>query len=236
MYNIRVQSVNYFTLTSEDNERAAHFAKTCMKSFKKRIEPTLATYAATPDKMTCITCTTVSEPDTAAAIAVISKKVLTTLQGKVFTGNHYVFLMTHPLQGKKTSAHVGYSTNPMYDVYLHNTLAIPDRTTSAAAPHWILDMVLGPFISAEIAIECSKELVSHTRGKDSKRKKAILLSRIYNVPLYSASIKPSVALKEYLREKAPAYYIDCYEKMINGKPKPAAAASRRDKRHKKKKN
>lgn len=231
MFNIRAGSINHFTTTPKGDDNS--FSKQCLAAFKKTILPCVAHYVSTPTNCTQITFTsqetsrTLSSSSSSSSssseelaaeytesIIEVPKNVMAILQGKPFTGVYYAYLMTHSLYGKKTSAHVGYSTNPMYDVYLHNTLAFNDRTTSAAAPHWILDMVLGAFLSVELAIECTKEWVSHTRGKESKRKKAYFLSRIYKVPLYSAAVKPSVTLREYLTVNAPPKYTTCYEQMI----------------------
>ena len=240
MYNIKAQSINHFSTLriegEEEDAAMATFVRNCLKAFKKTIQPTVEHFADCPTSCTQIsfvsndTSSTSSSPDGTEeevegmidneSIMVLPKAVLSTLQGKPFAGTHYAFLMTHPLYGKKTSANIGYSTNPMYDVHLHNTYAINDRTTSAAAPHWILDIVLGPFISAEIAIECTKEWVSNTRGKKSKRAKAVLLSRAYNVPLYSVAIKPILSLREYLAMNAPPNYMECYEKMISSLDNP----------------
>lgn len=245
----------------DEDSVMGRFVRDCLAAFKKTIQPTIEHYADLPTQCVQIAFTSIdtsssSSTDTneeensgismsvecipaqAAAeqcsIMIVPKRVLSTLQRKPFLGLHYAFLMTHPLFGKKTSANVGYSTNPMYDVHLHNTLAINDRTTSAAAPHWILDIVLGPFISVELAIECTKEWVTHTRGKKSKRKKAYFLSRIYDVPLYAAATKPTVTLRDYLAENAPPNYMECYEKMLNS-PHAYIHQPKSNKRQKKKK-
>jgi hypothetical protein len=166
---------------------------------------------------------------------VLPKNILSILEGKPCGGFHFAFLMTHPLYGKKTSANIAYSTNPMRDVYLHNILAMGDRTTSAAAPHWVLDIVLGPFISADKAIECTQDWVSHTRGKESKRKKAKFLSRIYGVPLYSASIKPDIPLRQYLQENAPPSYMAKYEAILKSSSTRHSSSSSSTTQHKAKK-
>lgn len=247
---------------NDDDSVMGRFVRDCLAAFKKTIQPTIEHYADLPTQCAQIAFTSTdtesssSSTDTIeeenngisvgvestptqtgveqSSIMIVPKRVLSTLQRKPFLGVHYAFLMTHPLFGKKTSANVGYSTNPMYDVHLHNSLAINDRTTSAAAPHWILDIVLGPFISVELAIECTKEWVSHTRGKKSKRKKAYFLSRIYDVPLYAVATKPTVSLRDYLLENAPPNYTECYEKMLNS-PHAYIHQPKSNKRQKKKK-
>lgn len=226
MFNIRAHSLNRFTTKARDENDdpgMTSFIESCLASFEKTIHPSVAHYADLPTKHTGVYFASEDTPSSSSSsssdedetsIMVIPKNVLSILEGKPCGGLHFAFLMTHPLYGKKTSANVAYSTNPMRDVYLHNILAMGDRTTSAAAPHWILDMVLGPFITADMAIECTEEWVSHTRGKDSKRKKATFLSRIYNVPLYSASIKPDIPPRQYVRNNAPPSYLARYDKLL----------------------
>jgi len=192
------------------------FLRNCIASFNQRIKPTLGDDVSEEIHITPVIITH-KKAEENEGIIVVSKSILCTLENRLFTGNHYSFLMTHPLYGKKTSANVGYSTNPAHDVYLHNHLLTNDRTTSAAAPHWILDMVLGPFISVERAVECSKDWVNNSRGMTSKRKRASLLSRIYNVPLYDVAKKPSVPLEEYLATNAPPVYTQHYKRMVSQK-------------------
>lgn len=229
-YNIRADEIVTMApgmriVVSKTTRQEDTFLRNCLASFNQCIKPTLSGASEEIHIMPII----VHKKEAAAAVAaappeekgiiVVSKSILCTLEDRLFRGNYYTFLMTHPLHGKKTSANVGYSTNPAYDVYLHNHLLTNDRTTSAAAPHWILDMVLGPFVSVEVAIECSNDLVSNTRGMTSKRKRASLLSRIYNVPLYDVAKKPSVPLKEYLATTAPPIYTQHYKKMVSSAKK-----------------
>ena len=232
MYNVKAESINRFTATkvSQEDNNMSSFAKDCLITFRKSFPAAMSEYADMPTS--CIEISFTSQDTTslssssetstaedeqlpAEGVMVIPKFLMDTLQGQRHKGGCYAYLITHSLCGKKTSAHIGYSTNPMIDLHLHNSLAMGDRTTSAAAPHWILDMVLGPFISTEMAIECTREWVSYTRGKESKRRKAYFLSRIYDVPLYSAAVKPTIGLREYLIEKAPPNYLACYEKMMS---------------------
>jgi hypothetical protein len=151
--------------------------------------------------------------NTEEAITVIPKSIMCAVTHQINTGVHYTFLMTHSLKGKKTSAHIGYSKNPMYDLYLHNNLIENDRTTNTAAPDWILDMVLGPFSCLNKAIECSKEWVDNTRGKPSKRKKAYLLSRLYNVNLYTRQIPLKESFTDYIKRTAPPIYSVAHDKL-----------------------
>lgn len=237
MFNLRAEGVTSLRCgspimsSSLDDPEVPSFLRGCLASFKCRVESILGPHLAAtlereirivpvqvihhdvPSQESELFTTTASLPN--QGIIVVPKTIMAVLEDKLYKGNQYTFLITHPLHGKKTSAHVGHSTNPALDVYLHNHLKTNDRTTSAAAPHWRLDMVMGPFLSHEQATECSKEWVNNTRGMDSKRKRALLLSRMYGVPLYSASAKPKVPVKEYLRKVAPPKYMALYEKMTS---------------------
>jgi hypothetical protein len=148
------------------------------------------------------------------SVMVISKIDLCALQRRLYTGRYYCYLMTHDLQGKKTSAHVGYTTDPLYDVYLHNHSLINDRTTNAAAPYWRLDCVLGPFITLEKAILCSEDWVNGTRGQESKRNKACLLKVLYAVNLYTVSIPSALKFIDFLMEHAPTCHIETYQRLL----------------------
>ena len=219
----------------DDDESIPIFLRNCIRCFKARVQPSNTdiriTHVLKNQQQVDEEQTTVSNP----SVIVVSKSILCTLENRLFTGNYYTFLMTHPLPDKKTSAHVGYSADPAYDVYLHNNLLTNDRTTSAAAPHWILDMVLGPLISVEDAIECCKDLVSNTRGMKSKRERAVLLSHVRNVPLYDVAKKPTTPLDEYLAKNAPPIYTERYRKMI-GSPRHASSSKKAKRRIAKKKS
>ena len=105
-------------------------------------------------------------------------------QGNMSQSSHYAFLMVHPKIGMKIDSYIGYSTNPFNDVHLHNTLAVEDtHRTGSVAPHWTLDMVLGPFTSSELAIECTQKWPIDTKGPVSKRHKGKLLKDVYDVKL-----------------------------------------------------
>lgn len=92
-----------------------------------------------------------------------------------------------------------------------NGYSIPviiDKDTASAAPHWKLDIVLGPFIKRERAIECCFEWVSKTRGIASKREKAPFLAQQYNCKIYSSQVSINVPLDVFLfKMNAPFHYI-----------------------------
>lgn len=128
-----------------------------------------------------------------------------------YTGEYFVFLMSHSVVSK-TDSHIGYTTNPITSVYNHNERIFPDRNTSLAAPNWELDIVMGPFICKEEAIDCSRAWVNGTRGKVSKREKAPYLSRAYNVNMYTYKKKSERPLEELLRENADPLFIELLER------------------------
>lgn len=216
MFNIEAARTTSFTcgksittVKQENDPRLCSFVRNCLRSHKENVEATLPDCAKNRE----IRITPIVAANDEKKLLIVPKAIMCALESKLYTGVYYAFLMTHPLHGKKTSANVGYSTNPTYDLYLHNNLLINDRTTSAAAPYWILDIVLGPFISIEKAIECCSEWVSNTRGIESKRKRAVLLARIYAVSLYSIHTQSNVPLKKYLAKSAPSCYMDSYRQM-----------------------
>jgi len=106
------------------------------------------------------------------------------LLGVAYSGRHFTYLMSHGV-ASKTDSFVGCTTNPVRDVCHHNLKLTADRNTCSAAPHWQLDAVLGPFLCRELATDCGLSLVTGTRGKIPKRKKAPCLSAFYNVPIFT---------------------------------------------------
>jgi hypothetical protein len=129
-----------------------------------------------------------------------------------YKGRYFIFLMTHAMNSK-TDSFVGYTLNPILDVIRHNDKTYFDRNTCMAAPHWILDIVMGPFICKEVAIDCARALVNGTRGKEAKRNKAPYLSTLYNVSLYRYNEKLQEPLDQVLRENAPPKFIDILREM-----------------------
>ena len=126
-----------------------------------------------------------------------------------YKGRYFIYLMSHSVVSK-TDSHVGYTTNPLVDLFCHNHRLFVDRNTCMAAPHWMLDIVLGPFASKEQAIECGRTWVSRTRGKEPKREKAPLLARIYNVDMYSFRVtaQPGAeTTQELLARYAPPEFL-----------------------------
>lgn len=216
MFNIEAERVTTFKCAEPVAYDATKpsFVRNCLQSFKQNIAPTLPRCCIKPIETYRPIIVETIEGETRTMP--VRKAILCALENRLYTGIYYAFLMTHPLHGKKTSANIGYSTNPALDVYRHNHLLTNDRTTSAAAPHWTVDVVVGPFITCEKSKQCTEDWVIDSRGIESKRNRAVLMSRIYGVPLYSAHIKPQVPLKQYLAEKAPPIYTESYRKMKNG--------------------
>ena len=151
-----------------------------------------------------------------SGIAVIDKKFYCLLSGQIYTGNYWVLLMTHPLDGKKTDTNISYGTDPIHEIFLHNNLLTNERSTSAAAPFWGADAILGPFGSLGEAVECSEELVDGTRGETSKRNKTIDLHREHSVNLYlSHIVEKNLSYPEYVHTLTPPSYIKAYRDLFH---------------------
>ena len=147
-----------------------------------------------------------------SGITVIEKKSYCLLSDRPYDGDYYVLFMTHPLDGKKTDTNISYSTDPIYEIFLHNNLLMNDRSTSAAAPFWGADAILGPFTSLRRSIKCSEGVVEHTRGDTSKRNKCIELHRDFDVNLYLSTITDkTTAYADYVYNNTPPSYIKAYQ-------------------------
>lgn len=134
------------------------------------------------------------------------------LTGEHYNGRYFVYLISHSVISK-TDSHVGFSTNPLVDVYCHNQKLLIDRNTCMAAPNWGIDVVLGPFTSKEAALACGRAWVSRTRGKEPKRKKAGFLASIFNVDMYSYVEVSERSLETRLAEWAPSGFLQLYCEM-----------------------
>lgn len=112
------------------------------------------------------------------------------IHGETFKGNWFIYLITLPSTvSSKTDSHVGWTTNPLVDVYLLNKgqtiYKHIDRNISMAVPHWKLDKVIGTLTCEEQAEDFAYMWVDGTRGKKSKREKAPFLSEASDAPLYT---------------------------------------------------
>jgi len=145
---------------------------------------------------------------------VISVDALTKseLTRTLYKGRYFIYLMSHSVISK-TDSHVGYTTNPLVDLFCHNNHLFVDRNTCMAAPHWMLDIVLGPFPSKEQAIECGRIWVDRTRGKESKRDKAEFLAETHNVDMYSFSEVGREPVKALLERFASCEFVGLYDDM-----------------------
>jgi hypothetical protein len=132
------------------------------------------------------------------------------LLSQPYTGEYFTFLMSHSVSSR-TDSFVGYTTNPLRDVYLHNQKHVSDRNTCGAAPHWLLDIVLGPFISKELAIDCGLSWVTGTRGKTPKREKAPFLSSAYYVGMYTYMKRSGWPLADLLEWFAEPCFLALHE-------------------------
>lgn len=141
-------------------------------------------------------------------IMMVSKYTYHALQHRIFPGTYFAFLMSHSLKNKKKDTNIGFSKNPIHSLYLHNGQHIVNKNTSSAAPHWILDIILGPFSTERQAMDCCNEWVSKTRGRESKRLKAYTLYKKYGVNLYSHQVKLNEPYDQFLFNiNAPLNYI-----------------------------
>jgi hypothetical protein len=147
-------------------------------------------------------------------LMMVPSSTMALLTGQQYRGKYYAFLMTHSLSGKKTHTGVGYTTNPIHELVLHNTMRANDRTTNAAAPHWVLDVALGVFSCAQKARQCCEQWVNGSRGKENKRRKAPLLSEENQVDMYTSELPPTKPLAEELKRVAPAMYYQCYMHLL----------------------
>ena len=163
-----------------------------------------------------------------------------TLTGKSFEGTQYVTLISHKLEGKKKDTAVLMSNNPFFSVIAHNNQAyvnndknnrknriplnhntytfpvIYDKDTASAAPHWIADLVVGPFKTRKEGVEFSFELVTKTRGIRSKREKTLKLAKKYNKPVYSSQKNINKPIEEYLIENnAPHSFLNVCNEIHN---------------------
>lgn len=140
----------------------------------------------------------------------ISSEMLTHLLGIDYRGRYYAFMMSHPFEGKKTTAFGGFSGCPMMDVSLHNDHKLRDRATSAVAPHWYLNMAIGPFGSLRQAQMCSDEWAGDSRGLGPKEKLGVFLGRVNNKDVFYYNVHDDVPFEDYLREKCPPHYLSSY--------------------------
>lgn len=112
------------------------------------------------------------------------------IKGETFKGNWFIYLITLPPSvSSKTDSHVGWTTNPLVDLYLLNKGCVIykhiDRNIAMAIPHWKLDRVIGTLTCEEQAIYFAHMWVYGTRGKGSKRDKAPFLSEASDSNLFS---------------------------------------------------
>jgi len=127
------------------------------------------------------------------------------LHSKTYTGEYFVFLMSHSISGR-TDSSVGYTTNPLREVCLRN-----QRHFCEGDATWLLDIVLGPFSCMEIARDCGFSWVTGTRGKIPKREKAPYLSSAYCVAIYSYLKKSCRPLANILEKFADPRFLSLLE-------------------------
>ena len=134
------------------------------------------------------------------------------LCGESFEGEFYTYMMSHDVSSK-TDSFIGYTTNPLRDVYMHNERLIHDRNTGAAAGSWVLDVAMGPFPSRKCAMDCGRAWVDGTRGKQPKRKKAPFLSAAFGVNLFDRQQPLDEPFEDLLQRAVPPVYNEVYREM-----------------------
>lgn len=142
----------------------------------------------------------------------VSARTYCEMRGQPYRGDYYLSLMSHNVSSK-TDSHVSFTKNPVRDVFLHNERRIQDRNTCVAAPHWQLDIVMGPFVCRGEALDCGHAWVRGTRGKTAKRNKAPVLASLYNKPLYDWRQPLQESFGAFLVREAGALYADVYNQM-----------------------
>ncbi len=141
------------------------------------------------------------------------------LRQRDYDGDDFLYMMSHD-RSSKTDSYVARTKNPVRDVYLHNEKCTGDRNTCAAAPHWRLDLVLGPFVGVGEATHCGQAWVRGTRGKRPKRQKAHTLAKLYNKPLYDWRERLRESFAPYLARVAGPRYAAVYAEMGAASPPP----------------
>jgi hypothetical protein len=132
-----------------------------------------------------------------------------------YKGRYFIYLMSlsHPVVSK-TDSHIGYSTNPLMDLYCHNHKLMGDRSTCIAAPYWMLDIVIGPFASKKQAVECGRVWVNQTRGKEPKRNKAPFLASISNADMFSFTRECTQSIEDLLIRYADDGVVEIYRALM----------------------
>ena len=131
-----------------------------------------------------------------------------------FEGEYYVFLMTHRI-ASKTDSFIGYTKDPLRDIYLHNSKKKMDHTTAAAAPYWVPNIILGKFFSRMEAIECGLIWVNKARGQNRKKERGEWLGQAFYSNVYDIDKEMSDdTFKEYLRNYVPPFYSQIYDTIM----------------------
>lgn len=138
--------------------------------------------------------TTVIEEEEEEGHIRLNRFQMSLLRGETFKGNWFIYLITLPSTvSSKTDSHVGWTTNPLIDIYLLNQgktiYKHVDRNISMAIPHWKLDRVIGPLTCEEQAQYFAYIWADGTRGMKSKREKSTFLAEATDAPLYTFTEK-----------------------------------------------
>ncbi len=89
----------------------------------------------------------------------------------------YCYLMQNLKKRSKTHTYVGKARCPSERVQRHNRGTVRNvKSTRSACGHWILDMVIGPFLSKEEALRFRSEWKKNFRGIESRRKHGVIMA------------------------------------------------------------
>jgi hypothetical protein len=105
------------------------------------------------------------------------------------TKDHFVFLMTHRVDGSKTNATVGYSNSlELFDaISLVNKGKDANKNTKPAAPYWSLEILMGP-MTEEQAKDLSVLIPASKRGIKSKRINSYEICDKRGLPIYDKRV------------------------------------------------
>lgn len=129
-------------------------------------------------------------------------------KNEIYTGEYFTLLVTHSEPGR-TNSYVGYTGNPLYEVYRYNAKHSADKHQGG----WMVDMVIGPHSCKQAAMDCGLSWVTLTRGKEPKRDKGPWLSAAYNRPIYTFTKEPAQSLEHLLRDYGDPEFLQLHKEM-----------------------
>ncbi len=99
---------------------------------------------------------------------------------------NWCFMMVNFEPNQKINTHISDSKSPPVTVAKHNAGQVKgSKSTKAAAGSWILDMIIGPFLTSEAASRFAQRWRSNSRGIQSRRKRGLMLSHEERLTCYN---------------------------------------------------